>query len=1219
MIIWLASYPRSGNTLLRTMIKTVFGRPTYSKYDDRHEIGADAGVAAEVGHRFLGAAWPDAYDRLRRDAELYLVKTHDPPEDAGPAVYVVRDGRSACRSFFHYLTDFDRLDGPVAVGDVVAGAVPFGSWGGHLEAWRPLDRPNTLVVKYEDLIADPAREIGRLAAFTGLAPIGDWRNDFDRLHAMHPRFFRAGAKNDAAVALDGADLDLFWACHGGWMRRLGYAPPAGTAGTAAAGPPADERTRFRLAAASTADLFNASVRAAARVAELEREAAVAAARLDEARALSRAQFDHAAARESEWAARLVAELAAAAAGEAARTTADAAEAAARAAAGREAIDSLTRQLEVERATLNVTIGDLQGHRQEVIRLDLKAQAAEAALREAAGELVDGRGREAELSRDLRAAEGRLDAVLAPPVNRRPWPYVVPDARPLPATLPGGRPWPRITVVTPSFNHGRFVEQTILSVLNQNYPNLEYVLVDGGSTDETTAVVGRYADRIGHVVSEPDDGQSDAINKGFARATGELFAWVNSDDMLEPGALAAMAMAFHTSAADVVAGVCTLHADGGVVGRHMTACPPGPLSIDELLDLERCWLRGRFFYQPEVMFTRDLWVRAGGRLDVGLHFSMDYDLWLRFADQGARLHVIGRPVALYRVHAGQKTFSVDAYRPELTYVRDRFCRRTGRPMPAATADDGPPRPQLRVVFFNDLGPAGGAGIAHQRLAAAVATAGHVVVPVAIRPSLCRSELPDEAVVRSIADHSPDVVIVGNIHSAGLDPAVVGLIARRWPTVQVLHDLYPLTGRCAYTGDCGKFVTGCDDTCPTPGEYPALDPSRIAAAWGAKDQALRGGDPPVLAAVSRWTEDVARRRFAGGADGSPAAGTLPVRTPRTVRIRYGLPTDVFRPRDRSTCRDVTGLPQDRFIVLFSSSDLADRRKGLDHLIAALRSLDVPDLLAVCVGSDNADLRDPGFETRSTGYVVDERSLALLYGAADVFVGPSLVETFGQVFVEAAACGVPSVGYAAAGGVAEAVADGVSGLLAPSRSPAELAALIARLYGDPGLRRDLAAWGRIWAENEFSFRSCHHHLFAALDGLGLVRKLNVAPNVRFAPGPTSPSPVVYLDVPPPPPTAEQVVLAAARDRIAALQAEQDRRDAAGRAELAAARAAHEAERADVARRIEGIESERETLRAERDHREALIRQMAQTRAWRFVRAVYPIYRKTLGRSWSGKTPGP
>jgi hypothetical protein len=221
-----------------------------------------------------------------------------------------------------------------------------------------------------------------------------------------------------------------------------------------------------------------------------------------------------------------------------------------------------------------------------------------------------------------------------------WPHVNPEPFDLPATLPSHRDWPKISIVTPSFNQGRYIEETILSVLNQGYPNFEHIIVDGGSTDETLEI---------HVISEPDNGQSHAINKGMALATGQILTWLNSDDRLAPGALASIAMAFESSDVDMVAGICRLYRDGECVHQHLTACVDGPLPLENLLDLDGGWNAGQFFYQPEVMFTRELWLRAGGYVNDWLHYSMDYELWLRFAEAGAKLHVIGRPVAWFRLH------------------------------------------------------------------------------------------------------------------------------------------------------------------------------------------------------------------------------------------------------------------------------------------------------------------------------------------------------------------------------------------------------------------------------------------------------------------------------------------------------------------------------------------------------------------------------------------
>ncbi|HEX4053987.1 MAG TPA: glycosyltransferase [Tepidisphaeraceae bacterium] len=746
-------------------------------------------------------------------------------------------------------------------------------------------------------------------------------------------------------------------------------------------------------------------------------------------------------------------------------------------------------------------------------------------------------------------------------NRYRWPSAAPAGAALPATLPGGRAWPKISIVTPSFNQGKYVEQTILSVINQEYPNLEYIFMDGGSTDETMSIVDRYRDRITWAVSEKDRGQSHAINKGMALASGELLTWLNSDDMLEPGALAAMAMAFATSGADMIAGVCTVHDDGEIVSRHITSCADGPLPLNDLLDLDGCWLKGQFFHQPEVMFTRDLWQRAGSHVEEKLFYSMDYELWLRFAEQGARIHSIGRSICLYRTHEQQKTFDPAKYTPELRDVRDAYLRRTGK---TSVKRAYPPnlKSGLRIVFFNDMGGVAGAGIAHQRLATAAATAGAEVIPVAIRPSLATSHLTNGQIIDAIAEHRPDLVVAGNIHAAGLDPAILGLLAERWPTVQVLHDLYSLTGRCAYMGDCTKYLSGCDETCPTAYEYPALKPNLIRGAWEAKNRSLTSAKAPILAGVSAWSEQVARRRFAGGA--------APGQTPEIIRIRLGLPMDLFKPRDKSTCRDLLGLPQDRFIVLFSSSHLADKRKGLDHLIEALDRCDLPDVLAVCVGELHPSLKANHFEIRSMGYVGDMHTLALVYSACDLFMGPSLLETFGQVFIEAAACGTPSVGYTSAGGVAEAIADGVSGQLTPRPCAEELAHTVQSLHADPNLRRDMAAWGRLWIENEHSSFASYQSLFSQLNRIGLIRELGTVPKITFL-RESAPEPkVTYLEPgsEPAPPT----VPASSVGSVVQLRS-----------------------------RVISLEAERDSLRTAVQH-------VTHTRLWRMVEATYPMYLRVI-----------
>ncbi|MDQ3387927.1 MAG: glycosyltransferase [Gemmatimonadota bacterium] len=255
-----------------------------------------------------------------------------------------------------------------------------------------------------------------------------------------------------------------------------------------------------------------------------------------------------------------------------------------------------------------------------------------------------------------------------------WPWA---AETTPAS--GGDPaaWPRITVVTPSFNQGAFIEETIRSVLLQGYPNLEFIVADGGSQDSTVEILRRYDPWLAHWVSEPDRGQTHAINKGLARATGNIFTYLNSDDLLAPGALVEVAGAFRDHPeADVVYGACVYTDEEGndlFVRRGR---------VSGFVDYLRIWegfRRGEYLTQPEVFCRTRALVDAGGFREE-LHSVMDFDMWLRLLAAGATFHRVEAVLARFRTLEGQKS-AVDPG-DELYQLIRGYLEDPASPVPAA---------------------------------------------------------------------------------------------------------------------------------------------------------------------------------------------------------------------------------------------------------------------------------------------------------------------------------------------------------------------------------------------------------------------------------------------------------------------------------------------------------------------------------------------------------
>lgn len=213
------------------------------------------------------------------------------------------------------------------------------------------------------------------------------------------------------------------------------------------------------------------------------------------------------------------------------------------------------------------------------------------------------------------------------------------------------PLPTLTVVTPSYNQAAYLESTIRSVLTQGYPALEYFVIDGGSSDASRSIIEHYAPALSGWVSERDRGQVDAILKGLNRATGDWFIWINSDDVLAPGALWTVAAAIQQGEVDLVGGVTQQFDEQG--GRGKVVCRQ--LDVRSLI-LEQM-PSGCRWHQPAIWMRRAAMIASG--IDTSSHFRFDYELLIRYLHRFPRVRYLGDTLAWFRFHSESKTVSTGA--------------------------------------------------------------------------------------------------------------------------------------------------------------------------------------------------------------------------------------------------------------------------------------------------------------------------------------------------------------------------------------------------------------------------------------------------------------------------------------------------------------------------------------------------------------------------------
>jgi len=232
-------------------------------------------------------------------------------------------------------------------------------------------------------------------------------------------------------------------------------------------------------------------------------------------------------------------------------------------------------------------------------------------------------------------------------------------------MPNGNEWPKLSIVTPSYNQGEYIEETIRSVIMQGYPNLEYIIIDGGSTDNSVDIIKKYESQLKYWISEPDNGQTHAINKGLARATGYIIAYINSDDLYMPYTFKTIAELMNTFNLQWLTGWQTR-----LLGENVISPKRNGIKIFSNDLFAKGYHIGSLFgwnQQCSTFWTSQLLKKAGGVFDEKFEHAMDIDMWIRFSKY-SELTAVEATLAMMRLHPDQKSRNINKAASEIEAKR-----------------------------------------------------------------------------------------------------------------------------------------------------------------------------------------------------------------------------------------------------------------------------------------------------------------------------------------------------------------------------------------------------------------------------------------------------------------------------------------------------------------------------------------------------------------------